>query len=191
MSRNKIASAIALFLILSVAAFSTCLPIVKAEDIPTYAFIAASPNPVGVTQRVQITAWIDKMPPFRDMSLGSWSAYYSDITIEVTAPDGSKQTLGPQNSDPAGTTYFAYTPKEVGTYYFQMIYPGEDFTPGYGSSGNDVSGYYLASTSKKLEVTVQEEPIQFMPATPSNWLLAAPNIRRKLSMGFYGRKLAG
>ncbi len=43
------------------------VPVAFCHDPPltltTYAYVAASPNPVGVNQQVFIVMWIDKVPP--------------------------------------------------------------------------------------------------------------------------------
>jgi hypothetical protein len=57
---------ITIFLIVSISA-SIALPITDAHTpawtIPTYSFVVASPNPVGVDQPTSIVMWVDQSPP--------------------------------------------------------------------------------------------------------------------------------
>ncbi|MBM4400948.1 MAG: hypothetical protein FJ045_03250, partial [Crenarchaeota archaeon] len=53
MSRNKSATAVALFLVFAMAVSLVALPATNAQTYPkkkTYAYIIATPNPVGVGQ---------------------------------------------------------------------------------------------------------------------------------------------
>jgi hypothetical protein len=153
---NKIKTAtIALILTLTVAPFITYVPTVNAYafNFNTFAFLTVSPNPIGVGQTALIIMWLDKMPPLGVQ--GSWDASWADFTVEVTKPDGNTQTLGPFSSDPVGSRFATYVPDQLGTYTFQMSFPGQA-VPAYDA-------YYEPSTSPKVELTVQQEPIQEYP----------------------------
>ena len=162
-----IVSTIALVLVLTFAA----LPIVSAHDppweVPTYAYISVSPNPVGVDQTVFVVFWLDKIPP---SSAGAGGDRWRDFTVEVTTPSGSKETLGPYTSDPTGSGYDTYTPNEVGTYTFKFNFPGQvaSLTGPTGISGSRspyIGDIYLAS-SATTTITVQEDPIPSPPTYP-------------------------
>ena len=91
--------------------------------IPTYAYITASPSPIGVNQPVTIVFWLDKVPP---SAAGFGGDRWANLTISVTKPDGSKETLGPFVSDPvSGGGYALYTPTQTGTYTFAFSFPGQ------------------------------------------------------------------
>ncbi|MCW4018852.1 MAG: PQQ-binding-like beta-propeller repeat protein [Candidatus Bathyarchaeota archaeon] len=137
-----------------------------AWDIPTYAYITASPTPVGVNQPVTLVMWLNLVPP---TAAGAAGDRWVDMTVEVTKPDNSKETLGPFNSDSVGSTYAIFTPDQVGTYTFVLNYPGQVLN---GSAGtgiyNDRSLFggvspnlgdnYLPSTATTT-LTVQEEQL--------------------------------
>ena len=146
--KSKIAT-IALILVLTFSALITWLPAVNAIDFRTYAFISVAPNPVGVGQTATLVFWLDKLPPLGLQ--GSWDAQWEGITVEVTAPDGSKSTLGPFESDPVGSAWAVYTPTSVGTYTFQMKFPGQTVSA--------YDAYYGPSTSALAELVVQQDPI--------------------------------
>ena len=57
-------------------------------------------------QNVLMVMWIDKPPPTANGILGD---RWIDMTIEIAKPDGSKETLGPFQSDDAGGYTATYT----------------------------------------------------------------------------------
>jgi hypothetical protein len=89
------ASMIALFLVLTIAA-SLTLPVANAHtpawNVPTYAYLTASPDPIGVNQPVTLVFWLDKYPYTAGGTTGD---RWRNLRIEVTLPDGSKESLGP------------------------------------------------------------------------------------------------
>jgi len=174
-SRNKAkVTAISFVLVLTISAILVALPTVGAHDppwaIPTWVYISATNNPIGVGQQVVIVFWPNALPPTASGAYGDrWT-----WNIEVTKPDGFKETLGPFTSDPVGGGWTTYTPDQVGTYTFVAIMDdhvvtGEPFPPGWGpySSGYaNVGDTYLGDTSDPYELTVQEEPIEAWKETP-------------------------
>jgi hypothetical protein len=125
-----------LLLVVTIATSVFALPTVFAHDppwnIPTHAYITASPNPVGVGQSLTLVMWLDLVPP---TAAGQAGDRWINMKVEVTKPDGSKETLGPFMSDPVGSTYTIYKPSQLGTYKFDFSYPGQVLT---GSSGTGI-----------------------------------------------------
>ena len=65
-------------------------------------------------------------------------------------------------SDVSGTYQVSYTPDTVGTYSFQFTFPGETDNNGQNHGYSSYGNYYanfLASTSTKVSVTVQQAPV--------------------------------
>ena len=67
-ARSKItASAVAMFLMLTMAVTLVAVPLANAHDPPetfhTFAYIAFSPNPVGVGQSAYVIMWVSPNPP--------------------------------------------------------------------------------------------------------------------------------
>jgi outer membrane protein assembly factor BamB len=167
-NKTKI-SAITFVLLLTISAIFVALPIVGAHDppwtVPTWAYISATNNPIGVGQQVVVVFWPNKIPPTASGAYGDrwiWN-------VEVTKPDGTKETLGPFTSDPVGGGYLLYTPDQVGTYTFVAIMDdhvltGEPIPSGKTidtiSGAADVGDTYLGDTSDPYELTVQEDPIE-------------------------------
>jgi len=146
---KKLATTIALVLVLTlVAAFA--LPCVHAsKEVRTYAFIGVSPNPVGIGQEVFITLWVQPIP------YGSTDIFHN-FEVSITRPDGTVETKGPMNSDPVATQFFVYIPQMSGNYTLEFTYPGETI--------RDVS--FSSAKSPKTTLVVQEQQIIPLPENP-------------------------
>src|SRR4030042_6441067 len=165
MTIGKIAIAIALFLMLSAGMFAT-LPQVKAADITTYPFMTVVPGTVGVGQKLQVTMWLS-MPPPTLLELGpTMTQVWHGVTVTVTKPDGTTQTLGPFNTESTGSTYTSYNPSEVGTYKFKLNFPGERKNGTVLMTMQPIDDYFKPSSTKEVTVTVQEEEIAAYPDWP-------------------------
>jgi hypothetical protein len=170
MSKNKIAIAFALFLIFAMASSLIALPAANAHTpawkIPTYAYINVAPNPVGLGQSVSIGFWLNQPPP---TASGPYGDRWTNMTVIVTHPDGSKENLGSFTSDDTGGTHTYYAPDKVGTYKFQMIFGGETLAgnnPAPGPTNAYIGDYFEPSTSNVATLTVQEEPVGGVPTAP-------------------------
>jgi hypothetical protein len=171
---NKtLAIAISALLILSMAA-AIALPQTHAAQfpgtkIPTWAYLQVVPDKIGVGQNVLLVMWIDKPPPTAN---GIFGDRWVNMTIQITKPDGSKETLGPFQSDDAGGYTATYTPSALGTYSAQMFFPGETLTgsqgnPGFPNTNNvNVGDVYDASSSSVEYFTVGNEAIPMIPENP-------------------------
>ena len=168
-------STIAFVLMLTITAtLITGLPFVNAQEPwwvvkEHYIYVSAAPNPVGVGQNTLVVWWIDTVPP-TPLDEGSWSDFnhWHDITVEITKPDGSKQTMGPYTSDPVGGSWFTLTPDQVGDYTFQAIWPGEwkNTTVITGAYPNPMpvgDWWFSGCTSDPATLTVQQEPLTELP----------------------------
>ncbi len=150
--------AIGLVLLLSFSTLLVLLPTVAADSsVNTYAYLSVAPNPVGVGQPVSLIMWLDKMPPVNEQNQ---ALTFNDYTIEVTKPDGTKQTLGPYQSDYIASKYVSYTPDAVGNYTFVFKYLGETRNNVRHFSGAPLGNYtYLPSNSRVMPLTVLSTPI--------------------------------
>lgn len=173
---NKIM--VSTILILTIALSMLALPNATAHDppqnVPTYAYLTAAPDPIGVNQQITLVFWLDKYPP---TAAGFGGDRWTNMTIDVTKPDGSKQTLGPFVSDPVGGGYALYTPDQTGTYNFVFNFPGQvlalnnPVTGLPGSSSPYLGDYYMPS-SFSTSLTVQSTPIsptEDFPLPNSYW----------------------
>ncbi|MCW4044193.1 MAG: PQQ-binding-like beta-propeller repeat protein [Candidatus Bathyarchaeota archaeon] len=167
------ATLIALSLALTIAA-SLALPIANAHtpawQIPTHCYAVCTVNPVGVNQETGITFWLNAVPP---TAFGAYGDRWK-FTIEITKPDGTKETLGPLTSDPVGGGFTKYTPTQVGTYTIVAKFPdtkitGQPVPPGgiYFFGGDAyINDTYLASQSNPITLVAQEEQVQPWPDAP-------------------------
>ncbi len=182
---------IALILTFSMTASMTLINSASAHsppwNVPTIAFCNVGTNPDGVGQAVNIGFWLNAPPPTAG---GPYGDRWQNMTVKVTLPDGTTTTLGPFTSDDTGGTHTQYTPTEVGTYTFQMSFPGQTLTggPGYAGSANQarvaeglgvlagqagdisdpafVGDYYEPSTSNVATMTVQQTAVGGVTPAP-------------------------
>ncbi len=161
MLENKaMATAIAFILILTIAVPLIALPNVNAQsNMKTYPFIGAVPNPVGVGQTVLLHVGIT-------LALNNEAMGWEGLTVTVTRPDGTKETLGPFRTDSTGGTGGTYVPTMVGNYTLQTHFPEQTTTATKQGRGLAAGTVMLASDSDILTLVVQEEPIQYYPGIP-------------------------
>jgi hypothetical protein len=156
-AKNKtMATLITLLLMSAMAILLVALPTAKAQfsTRETYAYIGATPNPIGVGQETLIHLGITQQ-------IGTVTAGWLGLTVTVTKPDGTTETLGPFKTDATGGTGTVYTPSVVGNYTLQTHFPQQ-----FNTTGATVNTTYLASDSPKLTLVVQQNPVVFYPAFP-------------------------
>ncbi len=183
---NKTLYAIALTLILSFGALAV-FPIASASNppisVPSYAYLAISPNPVGVNQQVFFVMWVHGAPP---TAAGNAGDRWHDFNLKITRPDGTIENKGPFVSDPTGSTYTLYTPTQIGTYKVDFTYTGQVislYNPQNGLPGSNsvyINDTWLPSSVTEF-FTVQTQPIapvEEYPLPTSYWTrpISADNI---------------
>ena len=163
--RTKINTTL-LVLLLAISAMWVVIPFANAQEPAatkkTYAFVGATPNPVGVNQEVLLHVGITD---YLYVVTDGWEG----ITLSVTKPDGETYTMGPYRSDSTGGTGAVLIPDQVGTYYLQTHFPEQTYLwPPGGRSAIPEGGVvkYLASESPVLELVVNNEPRAYYPETP-------------------------
>ena len=171
--KKTIITLITLLLISTMSASLILLPNTTAHtpawEIPTYAFIAPTPNPVGVGQPVTVVMWLlFAAPTASGFDAGD---RWNNLKVTVTLPDGTNHSLGKFMADPTGSTYTTFTPAKTGEYTFYFEFPGQVLSlyhPVTGKAGANsayVNDTFLPS-SAKATLTVQEEPVKSTPAYP-------------------------
>lgn len=160
MKKSAMTIVITLLLILTITIPIFNLPIVNAQaSKKTFAYLGATPNPVGVGQETLLHYGITDAAG-TVASDGGWK----DLTITVRHPDNTTETLGPLNTDTTGGSGTVYIPTKTGTYYLQTHFP-EQAAP-WSQYGMPAGTIYKASDSPLLELIVTEEPIKFISDTP-------------------------
>ncbi len=168
--KNKTATiAIAMLLIISMAASTMLLPSTSAHtptyQIKTYAYINVAPNPCGIGQTVNVGFWLQIPPPTANGALGD---RWHGLTVKVTHPDGTTETLGPFTTDDTGGTHTDYTPNQTGNYTFSMSFPGQVLTGENGAAKTNeyINDTFMASTSPTIILSVLQQPITQIPTHP-------------------------
>lgn len=173
--KNKTAAiVIAILLTLSMTASMTLLPNASAHkpgwQIPTYAFISAQPNPVGLGQSVFVNFWIDKVSATANSQYGDrWQNYTVTITQVST---GTVTKLGPFQADDAGGSETTWLPPAIGNYTLVFNFPGQTIV---GANPSPISGttnsqsigdYYEPSTSRTATLQVTNQQVETTPTNP-------------------------
>jgi len=141
-------------------------------EIPTYLGLMVIPNPVGVNQQAWIRAIFTKPAPTSNGLIGDM---YENVTIEITAPDGSKSVQGPYDGGMMGAVWTTFTPNQVGEYKIQAFYPGE-ILDGMNPYNRDpttadyhlelIGSRMLPTQSQVVTLTVQQDQISSQYQTP-------------------------
>jgi outer membrane protein assembly factor BamB len=158
--KNKTVT-IALLLLLSISAVFIDLPAAAATtyNYQTFTYLSIRPNPCGVNQTLLINFWIS--PPMPQPGIIAHG-----YTVEITHPDGTKETLGPFNSIQADTSgYTEWTPKETGEYKLKVIYPGETVPPGTPYQSITVGSAFTSYTTDTYIFSAAESPVTTLNVT--------------------------
>jgi len=154
---KQISISIAIIALMLLSTVALNVPTASAADYPTYLFLTAQPNPIGVGQQANIVYWMDKAPPTASGPRGDrWQGW----KMEITSPDGKVETKNLPASDAAGSGLLLFTPTQIGNYTFKVTFPGQNITQ------NSVVNWYKPSESATVQLTVQEEQIQPLPYNP-------------------------
>ena len=169
MSRNSIKNnrpnmkfaVFALFLMFAMVFSLFALPTVDSQTTPyrkkTFAFMGATPNPLGVGQESLLHFGITD-------PLGGFGQGWEGLTVTVTRPDGTTETLGPFRSDATGGTGTSYSPSMAGNYTLQSHFP--ESVAGFSARGIPLGSIYEASDSYLVNLVVTEEPRLTYPEAP-------------------------
>ena len=175
--KNKIAAiTIALFFILSMTASTMLIPSSSAHSppwqIPTFAFVAATPNPIGVGQTASVSMWLTNFYPGE---LQTNDYRFHNFELNITAPNGevTSETFPTVSSSDSFASYY-FAPNQVGTYIINFTFPGEVYgDPAYAYDPNSVNVNDTFLPSKATcTLTVQQQPIpapQVYPLPTDYW----------------------
>ena len=159
--RKSKATAVSLLLMFALAVSLLALPNATAQGTrKTYPYIGAVPNPVGVGQEVLLHVGI-KHP------LVNTNEGWEGLTVKVTRPDGTTETLGPFRTDSTGGTGGVYVPTMTGNYTLQTHFPEQTLPTSTSRPFRTEAGTtMLAGDSPKLTLVVTEEPVTYYPGAP-------------------------
>ncbi|MCW3998869.1 MAG: hypothetical protein NWE93_01360 [Candidatus Bathyarchaeota archaeon] len=159
MHKHKILVAISVVIALTMILPISFMPTTDAAEIKmkSYPFIGAMPNPIGVNQETLLHVGISAQTAWPQVG-------WEGITVTVTKPDGTNQTLGPFTTDTTGGTGTNFVPTVAGTYYLTTNFPEQKCK--YAAAGIPANTTMLASQSEPLALVVTEEPRTFYPDDP-------------------------
>jgi len=150
-------------LMISMSASMILTPTANAHSpawtIVSYAYLVASPNPVGVGQATAIVMWIDT--PMVGATVTN-DIRRHDYTLTITKPDGEIETKHWDIvTDSTSVQYLQYTPDIVGTYTLKFDYPGQNYTWTSSTPGANTAytGDVIKGASRTINMTIQQEPI--------------------------------
>jgi outer membrane protein assembly factor BamB len=141
------------------------------DNVPTWAFLIAAPNPVGVGQYFNLIMMNPQVP---NGALLTNDIRYT-FTLKVVKPDGTEELLPPAGtsrgsvaqggiingkymSDSTGSTYTAYTPDQVGNYTITLFVDQLYWRWDIAGAARDWYGITLLASNYTLKVPVQQEP---------------------------------
>jgi outer membrane protein assembly factor BamB len=155
---NTLAKMVAIILAIAIAFPVISTQVAAADDQGvTYAFIGATPNPVGINQETLLHLGITHPTAWPQVG-------WEGLTVVITHPDGHNETLGPFTTDPTGGTGAVFVPTVAGNYTVQTFFPEQKITTtAYGTPANTTM---QASHSQPLTLVVQEEPVPIFQPYP-------------------------
>jgi outer membrane protein assembly factor BamB len=161
MSKNKNATLIALILIFAMAFSLVALPATNAHtpawEIPTFAHISVTVNPIGVGQTTFVYMFLT--PTYPDEALTN-NYRFHNFNLIITKPDGKRETVTFEYvSDPTSNQGYAYTPDQVGTYTLKFEFPGQAVNDYPHAPNSAYLGDTFLASEASTTLIVQEEQI--------------------------------
>ncbi|MCW4053949.1 MAG: PQQ-binding-like beta-propeller repeat protein [Candidatus Bathyarchaeota archaeon] len=165
-------STISMILLITISAILVTLPTISAHDpawtVPSFLYLTAQPDPIGVNQEAFLVWWTAEPPPG---AAGVGGMRWTDMRLSVITPDGQNQSLGTFTSEPTGGNFFLYTPTQVGTYTFGITMPEQLVTDthpetGIPGSGSSYIGDYFTAAEAIATLEVVAEPLEKHPDYP-------------------------
>jgi hypothetical protein len=159
---------------------------VKAVDMPTYLFMVAAPNPVGIGQTTYVTVFLDRYPPSRNTPTGYVLDAQFQFVVKITDPSGNVQTKN-LVADFIGGASFSLTPTTLGTYTLDATF----------TQNSQTNNTYLSSSRTGVKLVVQQEPIPQYPGAPlptEYWQRPIDSQNREwysISSNWYGSSFYG
>lgn len=158
--KNKIRLIFSLILLITIAIpLYAILPTAAQATMVTYPYIGATPNPVGIGQETLLHVGITQQLQTQTMG-------WEGLTVTITRPDNTAETLGPFKTDSTGGTGAVYVPTMVGNYTLQTHFPEQVTTAEKRAGGAAIGTVMLSSNSQKISLVVQEEQLAIWPSIP-------------------------
>jgi outer membrane protein assembly factor BamB len=173
---------IALIVLLTLSSLTALTSLASAAstqmpDRATYTEVGISPTLIGIDQEavINIMTYPGPSGPTYDAQslVGGLIGGFSNISITITRPDGTKETFMPIDetleqadihipgqAQIVGHLQFHFKPTAIGNYTFSASFPGKVYTTEAQYRNLNYSVHYLPSQSTQTAtLTVQTEPI--------------------------------
>jgi len=159
-SKNKKGMTIGILMMATIALTLIALPTTNADSTrATYAYIGATPNPVGVGQDVLLHIGITQQ--LNNVAMG-----WEGLSVTITKPDGTTETISGVRTDSTGGTGRIYVPTMTGNYTLQTHFPAQNTTTTNTAGATPAGTWMLASDSDKLTLVVDQSPLSYNPGVP-------------------------
>jgi hypothetical protein len=125
----------------------------------TYAIVDAIPNPTGVGQATLLKFGVTQ-------ALGSANLMWKGITMTITKPDDTTETLGPFNTDSTGSSFTQYTPTQVGSYTITTNFPQQTAPETYMDFERGAmifEGTIMLASTATMTLEVTQQPLVYYP----------------------------
>jgi outer membrane protein assembly factor BamB len=157
---------IAALMIISIAA-AVPIDLVAAHDpaweIPTFAHIYVSIDPIGVGQTTHIYLFLT--PTYAD-TLMTNNYRFHNYKLTITAPDGKVTTKTWETiQDTTSNQGYSFTPDQVGVYNLTFNFPGQYVNDYPHLPGSQYENDYYLPSNASTTLTVQETPVQYRTLT--------------------------
>ncbi len=173
MLKIKTRTAALMFVFLLVASMSATISMIPAAsaalhdpawEIPTFAHIFPTVNPIGVGQTTVI--YIFLTPTYAD-TLMTNDYRFHNYNLTIVDPDGHATTkIFETVQDTTSNQAYSFTPETVGTYELYFDFPGQNVTDYSHLPGSDYTNDYYLPSSAHATLTVTEEQIAEIPLAP-------------------------
>ncbi len=153
--------------------------------VPTTAYLSVRPSILGLGQAILVNVYIIP-PPNVDRK-------YLNFKLTITKPDATAEVFTFDSYVGDGTSWFAYTPTDIGEWKFKFEMPGQYFPAGRYSLGNIITAttggtvysnsvYFQSSSSQERTITVQSDLVASWPGSPlptDYWVRPVPYEHRE------------
>ncbi|MCW4001015.1 MAG: PQQ-binding-like beta-propeller repeat protein [Candidatus Bathyarchaeota archaeon] len=165
---SALSISIAVLLIVSIGASTVVTQNTSAHtpawEIPSFAHIYATINPIGVNQQESVYLFVTPTYPGTNMVN---DFRFRNYKLIITAPDGTETTQTYDYiADTTSNQIATFTPTQVGNYTLQFIFPGQKVTENIPSPNDVYIGDYYLPSNATTTLIVQEDEISYLPMSP-------------------------
>lgn len=132
-------------------------------QIPTFAYVTALPNPIGVGQTTTIYMFLGN-PPFPSSAVNNDYRFHN-YQLGIVAPNGeiTNKTFA-TIQDTTNSQYYSFTPTQIGTYNLTFVFPGQKVND-YSHPADYENDTFLPSNNT-AQLIVQETPVSYQAQNP-------------------------